>query len=595
MGPFVKSNNKTSKIMFNLLISLIPIILFSFYKNGYIPYKNHCTSFIGMFYPLLFIMVGVLSSLLIEEIYLFIFSKKRGKELVDSVINGYAIFPGLFISLVLPINTPLSILFIACLAGIVLGKMVFGGFGNNIFNPALIGCVFVLTCFGTTISNCGGYLNSYELDAVSSSTPLTNVSLVEGIGSYESLVKPYGSLLDFLIGTIPGAVGETSALLCIVAFIYLTLTKTIKWRISISYVGTVFIVTYVVALFSDLGIWYPLFHILSGGLLFGSVFMATDPVTSPVNKESQVLYGIILGLVTSYIRLLTPYPEGVLTSILLMNMFVFIIDRWGSKVRFKPIKYYITICIAIICAIGMGYYISTTFNKSVDTTDPDYEIISKQENNDEVIYEVSQKGFGGKIKAKIIFRGNEITEINILEHNESLDRYELIVKENYLSTLKKNQKNLGEVDTISSATVSSTALKKMVNNTIRDYTKGKGSIIKEKKKEEITGFKINDVREEYAIDVYNVDITNRFGVFNMDVTMYDGVIKNIRPLKYDDTCISRSNSSDYYKCPAFLNEGYINELIKNQDNLDNVDTISGATISCDTLKEVIRKVKEATR
>lgn len=593
MGPFIKSKNKTSKIMINLLVALLPIILFTFYKNGYLVYKNGYTNFLGMFYPLLFILVGGLSSLLIEEVYTYIFTKKRGKELLDSVINSYAFIPGLFISLVLPINTPLTILFIACLVAIIVGKMLFGGFGNNIFNPALVGCVFVIACFGTTISQFGGYLNSYEVDAISKATPLTNVSLVEGIGTYETLVKPYGSLWDFLIGTIPGAVGETSALLCIIAFIYLSLTKTIKWRIPITYVGTVFLISYIIALFSNIGIWYPLFQILSGGLLFGSVFMATDPVTSPVNKEGQVLYGILLGIITVSLRHLTLYPEGVLTSILLMNMFVFMIDRWAVKARFNKIRYFITIILAILVAIGMGYYISTTYTRKVDENDINFDIISKEVVDNVTTYQVSQKGFGGKIKAKIIFREGVLSEIEILEHSESEDRYKLVEDANYLSTLKKKQDNLEEVDTISSATITSTALKKMIINTKKDYDKNTPEVKKDDTPKKY--MTIVSKKELPKATLYNVNVDSFGGVLNMEITVFEGDIKTIKPISYSDTCMSRKDGNPYYKCPEYMDEGYINNLLRNQNNVDSVDTVSGATISSTALKMTVKELKEGIK
>ena len=237
LGPYMKSNDTTSKMMRRLIISLIPIVLFSVYKNGVLPYLKGYTNFFGMLYPLVFIILGCMSTLVTEEIFLIVFKKKKGNELLDSIKDGYGIIPGLFLSLVLPINTPLAILFIGGIFASLIGKMIYGGFGHNIFNPALIGAIFVITCYGTLISTNGGYINRLELDTVSSATPLTNVSLVNDI-SYDTLVKPYGGISSFLIGTIPGALGETSSILIIIAFIYLTITKTIKWRIPTSYLLT---------------------------------------------------------------------------------------------------------------------------------------------------------------------------------------------------------------------------------------------------------------------------------------------------------------------------------------------------------------------
>ena len=162
MGPFIRTKNNIDKIYNNLLIALIPIILFSFYKNGIIPFINNKTDIIGLYYPLIFILIGTLSSYLIEKIYCKIFKKE-----------SYAsIYPGLFIALVLPINTPIEILIFGCFIGVIVGKMLYGGFGNNIFNPALIGCMFILSSYSSIIMNNGGYLNSYEIDTIVVGIPI---------------------------------------------------------------------------------------------------------------------------------------------------------------------------------------------------------------------------------------------------------------------------------------------------------------------------------------------------------------------------------------------------------------------------------------
>ena len=116
------------------------------------------------------------------------------------------------------------------------------------------------------------YYDSYEIDTISSATPLSNLSTISGVGTYEEVVRPFGSLWNFLLGSKPGAVGETSALLCLLGFIYLTITKTIKWRIPLIYISTVFVMTLGIGLYNGVGLWYPLFEILSGGLMFGASY-----------------------------------------------------------------------------------------------------------------------------------------------------------------------------------------------------------------------------------------------------------------------------------------------------------------------------------
>lgn len=465
MGPFMKSEDNTSKMMFRVVIALIPIIIFSFYKNGIIPYIHQTTDLLGAFYPLLFISIAVLSTLIFETFYQLLFNKD--KNLKKILGDSYAYMPGLFLGLILPINTPLSIVVIGGFCASIIGKMLFGGFGKNIFNPALIGRLMIISTYSLIIMNNGGYLNSYEVDTISSATPLSNVSLVTGIGTYEQLVAPYGSLWDFLIGTIPGCVGETSSLLCLAAFVYLTITKTIKWRIPVCYVSTVFLMTLGIALFNKTGIWYPIFEILSGGLLFGAVFMATDPVTSPITKSGQIIYGLLLGLLTVTLRYLTAYPEGVLTSILTMNMLVFIIDKLGVKIKFDKKKIIIPLVIIIFLIIAITLVIGDKKNVKIDSTDHNFEIISKEVANDKTTYIVTEQGYESKIKIQIVISNDRVTSIEILDQNDSF--FSKVIDANYTEKLLQEQDNLSDCDTVSGATFSSTAVRKALINTLSDY------------------------------------------------------------------------------------------------------------------------------
>lgn len=458
MGPFIKSEKDTNDIMKHLLIALAPIVLFAYIKNGLIPFVKGYTDVIGLFYPLIFIIIGATSTFAFETIYKLIFEKKKFK---DAINNSYSIFPGLFLGLILPINTPIIILIIAGFVSSIIAKMLFGGFGNNIFNPALVGRLFVISAYALVIGKSGGYLNSYELDTISSGTPLTNASLINGIGTYETLVKPYGSLLNFFVGTIPGAVGETSAFLCLLGLIYLTYFKAIKWKIPVTYILTVFAITYVIGGMNDQGIWYPLFQIFSGGLMFGAVFMATDPVTSPVTPIGQILYGMFLGILTVTFRFLTPFPEGVLTSILTMNMLVVILDKIGAIARFNFKITLIPFIIAWILILGLGIGISK--NMKTEKKDTNFNIVEKKKEGNKTTYVVTQKGYSSTIKAKIIIEDKKVLELTILEQNDSF--YQKVEDENFINRIKDNP----ETDTVTGATITSTAIKTMLKNTLNDY------------------------------------------------------------------------------------------------------------------------------
>lgn len=462
-GPFMKSKNKTSKIMKHLVIALLPIIIFAFYKNGIIPYINNKTDILGLFYPLIFILVSAMTTYITEYIGIKFFLKKPNVR--EYMKNSYSIIPGLFLGLILPINTPISILIFGGIVTVVIGKLIYGGFGNNIFNPALIGRLFIIFTYAAVISSNGGYLNSYEVDTISHATPLTNQSLVEGIGNYETLVEPYGTLNNFFIGTIPGSIGETSALLCIIAFIYLTLTKVIKWKIPVFYIGTVFIMTFIIGGINNLGIWYPLYQVLSGGLFFGAIFMATDPVTSPVTKNGQIIYGVCLGLLTVIFRYLTPLPEGVLTSILTMNMLNFIVDDLGIiKSSTKKLIVAITI---LVLGLTTTFYIASKYNVNKTEIDINFNIVDTKTINSKKIYTVTQKGNNGLITADITFIDDKIININVIDEQETPSYYQLVIDSKYIDKLISEQKNIADIDTVSGATVSSTALKKMVTNTIK--------------------------------------------------------------------------------------------------------------------------------
>lgn len=571
--PFIKSKNTTTKMMMNVIIALIPIMLFSIYKNGYIPYKNDLITFGQMFYPLLIVLVATLSTFFFETLYQVLFNKE--KKLKEIIGSSYAFMPGIFLGMILPINTPISIVILGGFVSSIIAKMLFGGFGNNIFNPALVGRLFIISCYAMVITNNGGYLNKYELDTISSATPLSNASIVADVSSYEALVEPYGSLLDFFVGTIPGTIGETSALLCLVAFIYLALTKTIKWIIPVLYISTVFVMSLIIGG----SLWFALFSILSGGLMFGAVFMATDPVTSPVTKRGQILFGLMLGLLTVTFRHLTPYPEGVLTSILTMNMLVFILDKLGLKDKKAGL---ISLAVILALILTMSFVIKENYNKE-EGKDPNYEILNVKTEGNKVIYQASQKGYSSNLICNITFEGGKVTKMELVSQNDSF--YSKIENEKYLDRLVKEQDKKEEIDTISGATISSNALKTLLLNTIEDYENGGYK--------SFTGGTEVEVQKDFEVlsiegNVYKVKNKSFGGSMILEVTVEDGKVTDMNLLEYKDTCISKEKTNHYYECPMYLEEGYIDDLIKNNE----IDTVSGATISSSSLKDTIKKVLE---
>lgn len=465
-GPHLKDHDHTSKIMKRLFIALLPIMLFSIYKNGILPYSEGYTDLYGALRPLIMMILGIGTSLVVEYLYIRFILKKED-DIARNLRESYAIFPGLFLVLALPINTPLWLIILGSFVATFIGKLLFGGFGYNVFNPALVGVIFVIASYGVLIVARGGYLNPMELDTIAGATPLSNLSGIDHVGTWSNIVAPFGTLWDSFLGFIPGSLGETSKLLIILSFLYLAFTNVIKWVIPVSYVAVVFIMTYIIGAMNNMDVWYALFHILSGGLLFGAVFMATDPVTSPTTRVGQVLFGLALGLLTVIFRFLTPYPEGVLTAILTMNMLVFIIDRIGAKAKFKALYKYLSVSILVVIILGLSVYIGDALKKPANPVDEKFKIIDVKKSGNKTIYDVTQMGFHGLIKATVTIDNNNIIAINVISQSETY--WVQLESVNYLDQLITNQKDLNKVDAYSGATISSNALKSMVRKVLADY------------------------------------------------------------------------------------------------------------------------------
>ena len=357
--PYIrKANSKTygtEVMMRDFIISLIPLILFAWVKNGLIPFIDGNIGIIQMLYPLIFICIGGLSALVIEGIFFLIVNKDE--DVKKKLKYSYGLIPGLLLAMILPLNTPIWVLIFGTVFGVVFGKLLFGGFGYNIFNPALIGYVFVIVAFYGEITANGGIFNANEInEVISGVTPLAEFKNGQDV---QATINAYGGLGNFFLGFIPGSIAETSSALCIVSFVYLLVRKTINWRIPVIYVGTVFILSYIIGVSQGYAtdLTFTLFNVLSGGLLFGAVFMATEPVTSPRTPNGKIVFGLLLGVLTVMLRNISDMPEGVATSILFMNLFTPTLDNVFAKVRVsdkpkKAILNYAFVGILVVAIFG---------------------------------------------------------------------------------------------------------------------------------------------------------------------------------------------------------------------------------------------------
>ncbi len=287
-SPHIRSNQSIPRTMWSVVLALVPAVIMSIYLFG----------LAALHLIIVSISVAILSEALCQKLM-------RRKITVD---DGSAVVAGLLLAMVLPPHLPWWMVAVGSFFALVIVKQLFGGLGNNIFNPALAGRAFLLASFPI-------YMTSWvrPFDAVSCATPLAIVK--------ENLSGTIPTLWDLFIGKTAGSLGETSILALLIGAGFLFWRKIISWHIPLTFTGTVALLSWVFG--QD-----PLFSILAGGLILGAFFMAVDPVTSPMTAKGQIIFGIGCGIITVVIRGWGGYPEGVCYSILLMNALVPLIDRY---------------------------------------------------------------------------------------------------------------------------------------------------------------------------------------------------------------------------------------------------------------------------
>jgi len=382
-APFIRKVDSkgysTEDIMKDFVIALLPLILFAWVKNGLLPFINNDTKSIwDLLKPLIMVFIGGFTTYLIEFCYYrFIRHEKAIKQRMRTT---FAVIPGLLLAMILPLGTPLWVLIFGCVFATVIGKILFGGFGNNIFNPALLGYLFVTTAF--TALTVGKNLNPSEA-FIAGATPMAELT-TDYAGGAAILLAKY-PLWKIFLGLTPGALAETSALLCLISLIYLLVRKVINWRIPVIYLATVFVLTYVIGAFNGnaTDLKYTLVHMMSGALMFGAVFMATEPVTSPRTPNGKIVYALFLGVLTVLFRFRSNMPEGVATSILIMNLFTFIIDRVTARLRVEADKRRVVLNYAIIgiLVLGIGAYgVSAAVPKTEEVAE--IEVVYKSKTQD---------------------------------------------------------------------------------------------------------------------------------------------------------------------------------------------------------------------
>ena len=316
-APHIHAAVSTKSLMRDVVIALLPAVIVSvvFYGLG----------------EIVVLGTSVVSCILVEYLITKFLLKKP-----STVCDYSAVVTGILLALNLPYTTPWWVVFIGALFAVGVVKMTFGGLGQNIFNPAIAGRVFLLVSFPAYMTNWQMPGGLFGVDAVSGATPLglINEGIMNGQTVPEIMAANGLSYSQMLFANIGGSVGEISALALLAGFVYLLVRKVIRPHITLSIWATVALVSLVFWLAAPDRFTDPLFNLLSGGMILGSCFMATDYVTSPMSVKGGIVYGVGIGFITLMIRYFGSYPEGMSFAILIMNSTVPLINMWFHQKKY---------------------------------------------------------------------------------------------------------------------------------------------------------------------------------------------------------------------------------------------------------------------
>lgn len=432
-GPFLRSKRSTTGIMLELFAVLAVVWL-----TAVVSYSVKYNFLVGL-KAIFIVLVSLGTTLAIDVIVALVKGKRNIKDICKFVLTSYSYVTSIIFALCLPVGVSYYAVVVGSIVATLLGKYVFGGFGYNIFNPAIIGRIFVGLSFGTSLKyGIESTVNSSTYDFVSGATVTGSIDWTNG------LIPEGYDLKTLLFGNYNGAMGETFTILLVVAAIYLIIRGIINFRLIGSYLITVTGISLFLGLYYgvDNVLSYTLLQLITGGLMFGAVFMITDPVTSPKSMNGKIIYGVGAGALTMLIRINSDYPEGVMFSIALMNMLTPLIDSCIKGTTLVNVgKRWAVIAAFFVGAIGLnvGFNALYPLNEESETKSNWLEAYTVEKVSDSE-YTVSSKGFKGTLKFKVVVDVNNemITSVEMLEHSpqeyysslEDCSLYSVLIGEN---------------------------------------------------------------------------------------------------------------------------------------------------------------------
>ena len=317
-NPHIRSNETTRSIMLDVIIAMLPALAFAIFNFG--------------LRALTLTAVSVVACIFWEWLYRKLMKKPQSIGDLSCVVTG------MLLAFVCPVHMPYWMIIIGDFFAIVVVKQLFGGIGKNFLNPALAGRAVLLASYAGTMTSWvdpaagKAAIIGSNADVVTTATPLA----IMKTGDFAELMATYG-VDKMFIGQIPGSLGEVSAVALLIGGAYLIWRKVINWQTPVAYIATVAVLTFLFPK-QGTGLEWMLYSVFGGGLFLGAFFMATDYATSPVTKKGQLIFGIGCGLFTVLIRYFGSYNEGVCYSIMVMNLFVALIDKYTKPTRFGVVK-----------------------------------------------------------------------------------------------------------------------------------------------------------------------------------------------------------------------------------------------------------------
>lgn len=344
-SPNYRQKLSTLRIMNELSIGLLVVALASAY---FYATKVGLSAGLRVLYV---VLTAVLTNIAIEVGY-GLFKKKNVK---DIFLQEFPWITGLIFAIAIPVTTNLYVVAMSTAIGVIFGKVVFGGFGQNIFNPAGVARAIVFSSFSKPVVESVVKMN----DVFTSATPaglMSSFSWLPSLAAFDSKAFAHLGLKDLLLGNHFGAIGETFALVILVVGIVLAIRKVLDWRMPFIYLTTLFVASGIIGMINGLGIWYPLAFVMSGGAIFGAVFMITDPVTCPTQKTGRVIFAMGAAIITILIRFKANQPEGVVFSILIMNMLTPVIEDFldGVQTQAKMRKRFLVSTLSMVAVAGLS-------------------------------------------------------------------------------------------------------------------------------------------------------------------------------------------------------------------------------------------------